>query len=118
VSHGKPALIQIVQSAASATTGLLRRVAIFGECAPALCASGHLDVAVELEAFGTELVNTMSVELMCAYPMMPANSGRLPDCALGARPAVNTPSPTTVRVQGQDVWPCLEPFMMPPGRRA
>ena len=74
VSHWKPALVQVVQSAASATTGPPRRVAIFGECAPALCASGHFDLALELEAFGTELVNTMSVELMCAYPMMPANN--------------------------------------------
>ena len=49
------------------------RVAVFGECAPLLWSAGQTDMAIEVEEFATEIVNTMSVDILCAYPMLPVD---------------------------------------------
>ena len=70
MSSWKPSLIQTIESAASATMRAHPRVAVFGECAPLLWSAGQTDMAIEVEEFATEIVNTMSVDIMCAYPML------------------------------------------------
>jgi len=69
VARWKPFLVQAIESAALATQRPRPRVAVFGECASLLWAAGHVDVALDLERVGHQLVDTMPVRIMCAYPM-------------------------------------------------
>jgi CheY-like chemotaxis protein len=73
VSTWKASLIQTIESAAAATMRPHPRVAVFGECAPLLWSNGQTDMAIELEEFATEIVDTMSVDIMCGYPMLPVD---------------------------------------------
>ena len=75
VARLKPALLQAIQSAASATPRPNSRVAVFGECASMLLTAGHGDAAMELEQVGIEIVNTMSVDIMCTYALLPDHDG-------------------------------------------
>ena len=52
-----------------------QRVAVFGEVVSLLYASGRVDAAVELERAGNELLRTWPIEIMCAYPLPPLDSG-------------------------------------------
>ena len=36
-----------------------------------LCAAGRSDAAMELEQVGDEMVRSMPVDIMCAYPLHP-----------------------------------------------
>ena len=80
VARWKPFLVQAIESAALATQRPRPRVAVFGECASMLWAAGHIDVALELERVGHQLVDTMPVQIMCAYSMLPFD----PDEGFGA----------------------------------
>jgi hypothetical protein len=71
VDRLRPTLARAIQTAASATMRSDARVAVFGEIAAILHASGHVETAMALEALGAELVDTMPVDLTCAYPLLP-----------------------------------------------
>jgi DNA-binding NarL/FixJ family response regulator len=75
VARVQPILAHAIESAASATMRPDARVAVFGEIAAMLHASGHVDTAMALEALGAELVDTMPVDLTCAYPLLPLGQG-------------------------------------------
>ncbi len=75
VARCKPALAQIVESAAAATLRPQPRVAIFSELAPILWTAGDTELAIELEQFAVELV-AMSAEIVCAYPMLLTEDAR------------------------------------------
>ena len=73
VARWRSSLIQTLESAAAATRRARPRVAVFGECAGLLWEAGHIDSAMDLEQLGAEIVNTMSVSIMCAYPLLSAD---------------------------------------------
>lgn len=83
VASCRPALITTIESAAAAARRPHPLVACIGECAGILCAAGHVDTAMALERVGVELVNTMPIDIMCTYPLLPLNhdAGFKPVCA-------------------------------------
>ena len=68
-------LHRAIETAARLTTNSTQRVAVFGECVSLLYASGRVDTAIELERAGNEMLRTLPTEIMCAYPLLPAERG-------------------------------------------
>jgi ligand-binding SRPBCC domain-containing protein len=73
VARWRSSLVQTLESAAAATRRPRPRVAVFGECAGILWAAGHVERAIDLEQLGVEIVKTMPVDIMCTYPLPPAD---------------------------------------------
>jgi DNA-binding response OmpR family regulator len=66
VARSRPSLIHTIESAAAATRPG-SRVAVFGESASMLLASGHAETAIALEQLGTEIVHSMPVDILCTH---------------------------------------------------
>lgn len=62
-------LCRLIASTAKAANKECPRIAICGECVGLLCAMGNTDAAVRLEKAGNDLIQTRSVDIMCAYPL-------------------------------------------------
>jgi DNA-binding NarL/FixJ family response regulator len=75
VAHWQPFLVRTIESAAAATMRPLPRIAVFGECASVLWAAGHVEMACGLEQVAIEVARTMSVDIICPYPLRHANPG-------------------------------------------
>jgi hypothetical protein len=71
VANGRPLLQQMVESAAAATGKPQPQVAVFSECAPHLCAAGHVEAALGLEDLGNEFLRLQPIDFLCAYPLEP-----------------------------------------------
>jgi CheY-like chemotaxis protein len=59
----------VIESSVKARKAEHSRVAIFGECVGLLCAEGKTNAAIEMEKRGNDLLETHSVDIMCAYPL-------------------------------------------------
>ena len=69
-----PLFLRAIESAcAKARAG--QRVPVFGEVVSLLYAAGRVDAAVALERAGNEMLRTWPIEIMCAYPLLPLDSG-------------------------------------------
>ena len=65
----------LVVQAKKATQKTDARVAVCGECVALLCAEGNPDAAIQLEKVCNQLVDSLGVDILCAYPMSVFNSG-------------------------------------------
>jgi DNA-binding NarL/FixJ family response regulator len=61
------AIVDLVEPAARAANGELRRVAACGELAPTLLAQGKVDAAVRLEHITDEVAKTYDLDILCGY---------------------------------------------------
>ncbi len=57
----------LITNAAKAATGKAPRVAVCGECAPALWLDGKADAAIQLEHLWDEITKTYSMDVLCGY---------------------------------------------------
>lgn len=64
-----------IESAVCAMMHSGQRVAVFGEAVSLLYASGRVDAMVELERAGNEMLRTLPIQIMCAYPLLPTERG-------------------------------------------
>lgn len=59
----------LIAQLASAGSGKMRRVAVYGDMVAQLWASGQQEEAIQLEQFWNRLAHTHSFQLHCAYPL-------------------------------------------------
>jgi hypothetical protein len=57
----------LIMAAGKAAKGNFSHVSACAECAPALCAQGKADAAIQLEHFCNELVKTHGMDILCGY---------------------------------------------------
>ena len=62
-------LKRLIDSVARTAKATYPRVAIFGECAPVLCAQHNVDAAVQLESTVNDIFKTHHVDILCAYSL-------------------------------------------------
>jgi DNA-binding NarL/FixJ family response regulator len=75
VEYCAPLFRRAIESAVCTMTHTGQRVAVVGEVVSLLSASGRVDAAVELERAGNEMLRTLPIEIMCAYPLLPLERG-------------------------------------------
>jgi CheY-like chemotaxis protein len=63
------ALRHLIEVASTASHDEDPRVTICGECVGLLCANGDLPAALALEHTGRDLVRSLNVDILCAYPL-------------------------------------------------
>jgi CheY-like chemotaxis protein len=68
-------LKRLIDSVARASNATYPRVAIFGECAPVLCAQHNVDAAVRLENTVNDVFKTHHVDILCAYSLSVVHPG-------------------------------------------
>ena len=76
VERFRSALTSVIESTARSTMRERPRIAVFGECAALLCASGRIADAVRLEQTGNalDLRNRAVLDIVCAYPLLPSRT--------------------------------------------
>jgi len=66
----------IIESTVAAAKARNARAAIFGECGALAWANGNTDAAIEMERKSNDLIETLGVDIFCAYPL---NAFQKPD---------------------------------------